>query len=113
MGRQAQRAVPRHLVGAHGPGNGRNRIVRVRSRGWLDPRRAARTGAWWDAVPRRGRRHAADDAGQVLARADRSELLARWRPHDDPRRRSHHFGIGAPPDNLTRRDTLSPGTVLP
>src|SRR3546814_20658765 len=79
MERQAQRAVPRHLVGAHGPGNGRNRIVRVRSRGWLDPRRAARTGAWWDAVPRRGRRHAADDAGQDLARADRSELRARWR----------------------------------
>ena len=43
------------------------------------PGRRARGGAWRHALPRRGRRHAARDAGQDPARAGRPELPARRR----------------------------------
>ena len=67
-----QRAVHRRLGGNDEPRAGRGRIVRHRGRRRAAPG-PARAGAWRDLVPRRDRRHAADDPGENPARPDRPE----------------------------------------
>ena len=53
--------------------------------------RRARGGARRHALHRRGRRHAAGDAGQGAARAGRAEIPARRRRPQGLRRRAHHL----------------------
>ena len=77
------------------------------------PRGQVRGGRRRHAVPRRGRRHAAGDAGQVPARPAGARVRAGRRQHRHPRRRAGRRRHQPGPRGGGARRTLPRGPLLP
>jgi PAS domain-containing protein len=104
--------------GAIAPSLPRERAVRLRARGVLGrrarrPRRLPGRGLGRHAVPRRGRRDAAGDAGRALARPRGRHLPPGRRGPADPRRRPHRHRHLSRPARRGGRGPVPPGSLLP
>ena len=106
-----QGAVHRPVGGDDEPRAGRGGVVRQRSRRGDAPG-PARACPRRHAVPRRDRRHAADDAGQDPARADRPELSPGRRAAPGQGRRPRALGDFAQSPGRDCRRALPRGSVL-